>query len=368
VAGDKVVCRGSMKVRQAELSSRGPRERVVVEGLKYYSSGWRHAVKDQHTGKVYAYRRQHRARLVIEATLNGMAYESYVHALKHDPTAKSLRTLPVELDVHHRNRDPMDDRLENLEVLSDADHKREHDQTEHFHVEYTQIATVQSISDVGVLETFDIQMAAPANNFATAGGLIVHNSGKSLCSLALGAVLGAPTVTLDIGALKGSLVGQSEANTRAALKALESLASRVFFLATCNGIESLPPELRRRFKSGVWFFDLPTAEERELIWQLYLERYQLADDRPADVGWTGAEIRACCEQAWQLRITPREASQWIVPVARAAGEQINKLRNAASGKYVSASAPGVYVPAELKEASAPPPMTAGRKFRVSEDN
>lgn len=197
-----------------------------------------------------------------------------------------------------------------------------------------------------------------------ASGLIAlgpPGAGKSLCSLALGAVLGVPTVTLDVGALKGSLVGQSEANVRAALKTLGALSSRTFFLATCNGIDNLPPELRRRFRSGVWFFDLPTFDERDAIWQLYTRKLDIADERPADVGWTGAEIRACCEQAWQLRISPREAAKWIVPVARAAGAQIEALRKSASGRYVSASAPGVYEFAPIAEVSAPPAAT-GRKY------
>jgi hypothetical protein len=47
---------------------------------------------------------------------------------------------------------------------------------------------------------------------------------------------------------------------------------RMLFIATCNSIASLPPELRRRFTLGTFFFDLPTA--LELVSHL---RDQLAD-------------------------------------------------------------------------------------------
>lgn len=173
-------------------------------------------------------------------------------------------------------------------------------------------------------------------------------SGKSMSAKALGGVLGVPTIRLDIGALKGSLVGQSEANTRAALKALESLAGSTFWVATCNSV-NLPPELRRRFKQGVWFFDLPSREERASIWTLYLEKLGLdaSQPRPADEGWTGAEIKACCESAWSLSIPLTVAAQWIVPVAKSAAEQIRSLRQNASGRYVSASRPGTYTYTEI---------------------
>lgn len=168
-------------------------------------------------------------------------------------------------------------------------------------------------------------------------------SGKSMSSLALGGALGVPTVSFDLGAMKSSLVGSTEQNIRASLKTLKGLARRTFFIASCNREVDLPPELRRRFKMGTWFFDLPTAEERESIWELYLGRYELgAAPRPDDDGWTGAEIKAACETAWRLRVTPKEASQWIVPVSTSAAEQIRSLREGAAGRYVSASSPGPY--------------------------
>jgi hypothetical protein len=162
--------------------------------------------------------------------------------------------------------------------------------------------------------------------------------------VATGAACQADTITLDLGGMKASLVGQSEQNIRNALRVLDSVAENTFWIATCNNLAAVPPELRRRFKAGVWFFDLPTAEEREALWTMYLARYEVPDVRPLnDNGWSGAEIRNCCESASDLSITPREAAEWIVPAATSASEQIEALRRGASGKYVSASNGGPYM-------------------------
>jgi hypothetical protein len=169
-------------------------------------------------------------------------------------------------------------------------------------------------------------------------------SGKSLCSVATGAACGAPTVRFDVGALKGSLVGQSEEQARNALRTLDSFAGRTFWIATCNSLAAIPPEFRRRFRFGVWFFDLPSAEERAALWSMYTARCGVANDLPEnDRGWSGAEIRNCCEMARDLSITPREAAAWVVPAAVSSSDAIEALRQSAAGKYLSASEPGPYV-------------------------
>jgi len=170
-------------------------------------------------------------------------------------------------------------------------------------------------------------------------------AGKSLCSVATGAACGAPTVTLDVGALKGSLVGQSEERARTALRTLAAVAGKTFWIATCNSLAAIPPELRRRFRYGIWFFDLPNAAERKALWSMYGARFELDPlDLPAnDRGWSGAEIRNCCEMASDLRISPREAAAWIVPAAISSADAIEALRKSAAGKYLSATEPGPYV-------------------------
>jgi hypothetical protein len=85
-----------------------------------------------------------------------------------------------------------------------------------------------------------------------------------------------------------------------------------------------------------------TVEERETIWGVYLKKYDVSGELPNDQGWTGAEIKECCRKAHRLGITLMQAASYIVPVSRAAAEQIKALRQMASGKFISASTPGVY--------------------------
>lgn len=178
-------------------------------------------------------------------------------------------------------------------------------------------------------------------------------SGKSAYSKTLGCTYGSPTFALDLGAAKGSLVGQSEERIRAAMKVIKAVASSgAFFVATCNRLDALPPELRRRFRYGLWFFDLPTAEEREAIWRINLARFSLTSEsagkRPADTDFTGADIRNVCELAWRMNQPLIEAAKFIVPVAVSDPQSIDKLRTTAHGKFLSASYAGPY-----KHAKAP---------------
>jgi hypothetical protein len=151
--------------------------------------------------------------------------------------------------------------------------------------------------------------------------------------------------------MKGGLVGKSEAQLRNAFKVVSAVGgNRAFFIMNCNKIASLPPELRRRYTSGTFFFDLPTKEERDVIWKLYTDKYELTARNVGghfdDEGWTGAEIRNCCRLAYRQQITLQEAAGYIVPVSKAAAGQIAGLRKQASGAYLSANAPGVYRYAE----------------------
>lgn len=170
---------------------------------------------------------------------------------------------------------------------------------------------------------------------------------KSAVAKAAGSEGGIPTIQLDLGGTKGSLVGQSEAQIREALKVIEAISGgETLWIATCNSLTDLPPELKRRFKLGTWFFDLPDREEREAIWSLYAEKHNHTDSvevaRLLDNEWTGAEIESCCEIADSLCITLTEAAAYIVPVAKQAPEAIAKLRNGAEGRFLSASVPGPY--------------------------
>jgi hypothetical protein len=211
--------------------------------------------------------------------------------------------------------------------------------------------------------------------------------GKSAFAKALGNETGRPTLVLDVGSLMGSLVGQSEANIRQALRIIDAMApavcfldevekafsgvassgqtdsgvsarlfgtflswlndheSDVFVVATANDITKLPPEFSRaeRF-DGVFFLDLPDCEQRRAIWKIYVDQYAL-DPRqklPTDDLWTGAEIKACCRLAALLDLPLTAAAQNIVPVARTSAESVEKLRQWASARCLSADRPGIY--------------------------
>ena len=63
---------------------------------------------------------------------------------------------------------------------------------------------------------------------------------------------------------------------------------------------------------------------------------------PPDEGWTGAEIRQCCDIAWRLGCSLIEAAAFVVPVSRSAADKLEALRTQADGRFLSASLPGVY--------------------------
>lgn len=169
---------------------------------------------------------------------------------------------------------------------------------------------------------------------------------KSMFAKALANTAEIPCISFDLSGMKQSLVGSSEANLRNALKVVSAVTQgRAFFVATANRITALPPELKRRFKSGTFFFDLPDKSERAPIWDIYRKKYSIpaAETTPSDDGWTGAEIAQCCYLASEeLSCTLLEASQYIVPVAKSAEKQIQELRLDASGRFISASYPGFY--------------------------
>ncbi len=181
---------------------------------------------------------------------------------------------------------------------------------------------------------------------AATGSIFIGPPGaaKSALAKAVGAEAEIPTIQLDLGGLKGSLVGESETRMREALAVVSAVsAGRPLFLATCNSIGSLPPELRRRFTLGTLFFDLPTEEERAAIWPIYMAKYKLErQPLPQAEGWTGAEIRQCADLADRLGCTLIEAARFVVPVAKSAAEAIYRLRTEASGRYLSAGGAGLY--------------------------
>lgn len=168
----------------------------------------------------------------------------------------------------------------------------------------------------------------------------VPGCGKSLSAKALAAEWQKPLLRLDAGRLFGSLVGESEANTRRALETAEAVApailwldevekglagvqssgrtdsgvtarvfgqfltwlqektAPVFVVATANAVEQLPPEFLRKGRfDEIFFVDLPSQEEREDIFRVQFrkrnrdpENFNVPSLSYATENFTGAEI------------------------------------------------------------------------------
>ncbi len=171
-------------------------------------------------------------------------------------------------------------------------------------------------------------------------------TGKSECAKAMGAEAGGLFVMMDMGGMKGSLVGQSEQMIRNAIQVLQARGGEnVFFVGTVNDTSGIPAPLFRRMSYGVFFFDLPTKEEQKPIWDIYRQKYGLdtIQSLPDCDGWTGAEIKQCCRLADELTSPLSIVSKYVSPVIKTMGEGVDKLRKSAHGKYFSASKPGVYM-------------------------
>ena len=174
----------------------------------------------------------------------------------------------------------------------------------------------------------------------------VPGSGKSLCCKALAGIWNLPLLRMDVGRVFGSTVGESEKNIRRCIQLAEAVSpcimwideidkafggitgfqgdsgtqlrvfgtfitwlqekeKPVFVIATANEPKNLPPELWRKGRyDEVFFVDLPSADEREEIFRIHLERknqaigtLDLESLSQNSQGYTGAEIEQAIKDA-----------------------------------------------------------------------
>ena len=179
-------------------------------------------------------------------------------------------------------------------------------------------------------------------------------TGKSLSAKCAGTVFGCLVLALDLGACKGSLVGESESNLRHALAIERAIVGNqlgsTLWIWTTNNAEALPHKLRARMQ-GEYFCDLPGEQESLAIWSLYRSKYAIpqGDSFPACEGWTGREIARCCRLAWQYKRTLQEASTRVVPIRISQAKAIIERRNQASGRYLDAAQGGIFKWQEQRE-------------------
>lgn len=179
---------------------------------------------------------------------------------------------------------------------------------------------------------------------------------KSLLAKGLGNEYGVTTIGFDLPAMQAGHVGESNSNLRTSQKVVEATAGGqpILAIATSNNLSALPVELLRRFGLATFFFEQPTAEERPLIWEIHRKRLDLTgtEPNPKDEGWTGDDIRNCCEKAWMLNWTLAESAKYIVPITKSDAKRIQTIRSEAHNRYLSASKGGVYSIEEVKDGAS----------------
>jgi SpoVK/Ycf46/Vps4 family AAA+-type ATPase len=222
--------------------------------------------------------------------------------------------------------------------------------------------------NTGVSQDAHMQLLTAMEDNGWTGSIIpgVPGTGKTLFAKSIGKAHGVPLIKVDLGGMKKEHVGSSEQRIREALRTVKSIGDgRVVVLATCNRIEALSPEFRRRFRMPTFYFDTPTVDEGAVLWRHYLDVYGVGPTLGAAelaarfVGWTGAEVRNACELAHNLGMPVIEAASYIVPLVVSAPESIETLRKQADGRWLSASTGKLY-----RKTSDEPGQRTGRRIAV----
>jgi SpoVK/Ycf46/Vps4 family AAA+-type ATPase len=269
----------------------------------------------------------------------------------------------------------------------------------------------ENVKDVGGLEVLKQWLRLRESAFSEAAreyglpepkgiALIgIPGTGKSLTAKMVAGLWRLPLVRLDLGALYGRFVGESEENSRRALRLAETIApcvlwidelekgiatgdhdggtslrvlatllswmqektKPVFVVATANDISKLPPELLRRGRfDEIFFLDLPTKSERAEIFAVHLakrkrdpRRFDLQKLAAAASGHVGAEIEQAVVDAMYRAFNDTErprrefetedvldAIVKLIPLSRSQKENIGFLREwLHEGRAQSASLP-----------------------------
>jgi len=222
----------------------------------------------------------------------------------------------------------------------------------------------------------------------------IPGTGKSLTAKCIGSAWKMPVLRMDVGALFGQYVGQSEANFRKAIKTAEAISpcvlwideiekgfgsasgshdsgtsarvfgsflswmsektSQVFVVATANDVSALPPEMLRKGRFDELFFvDLPSAVDREEVFRIHISRLGRDPDRydvkklaSSSDSFTGAEIeqivvdgmyRAFAEERDLENDDMLFAAENTVPLSTTMGTKIESLRKWANGRALMAN-------------------------------
>lgn len=209
-----------------------------------------------------------------------------------------------------------------------------------------QMMAIGGGDNTGVLDRMNSKLLDFMERHNARGIILMGGAGvgKSHVARAIGNELGVLTVIVQIGDAMNKYVGESEQRMSSLLKVIAALGDYPLFIGACNTEGRITPELERRFRRGKFYLDLPDADEKAVIWTKQMKAYGLAEQQlPDDIRWTGADIRNCCEKADDESISLVEAAEeGDVPVGIRQADVIDALRQAAAGKWRSASKPGMY--------------------------
>lgn len=224
----------------------------------------------------------------------------------------------------------------------------------------------------------------------------VSGCGKSYLAKAIASSWNMPCLIGNLSTMKGGLVGESEANLEAALETAVATApcvlifdeiekavagsdtdlsgvgqnmlgilltfmqentKPVFIAATCNNMDSMPPELRRRGRfDEIFFVDLPNRDERRDVWAVHIAKrgrnvtdYDIDKLVEISAGYSPAEIEACVKDALVLAFSAKADDMSMehletavistVPLSKVAAEKIRQMREWAKGRAKPASLP-----------------------------
>lgn len=219
----------------------------------------------------------------------------------------------------------------------------------------------------------------------------VSGCGKTLLAKATATAWQVPLLRLDLNALKGKFVGESEGNLRKALRVIEAIGRCIvwidevekalqgavsgsadggvsadalgtiltwmqerqggaFVIATANNVEQLPPEFMRKGRfDEMWFVDLPTDVERRSVIRAALRANGRGDVKineeavaQATDGFTGAEIAALVPDAMFTAFSENHrqidtadliaVAKTVTPLSKTAAEKIIALRKWSEGR------------------------------------
>jgi len=220
----------------------------------------------------------------------------------------------------------------------------------------------------------------------------VPGGGKSHFFKALGNETQKPTLSLNIGGLRGGIIGESEHNTMDAFKRISAFNGPIVFVdeiekaisgmgeggksdggvgdriglellryledhqgesywgATCNDLEPIlqwsSGALASRF-DNIYFLDMPSQRECEGIARIWSEKKNV--DIPAKFdfeGWTGRDIKKLARMMKMLNCDAEKASRSVIPTAQLMGGRLDEIRKKFQKVCLSASrvdtvAPGV---------------------------